>query len=97
MNSIAIKGTAIFLVLLLLGSLVLLEEGPQTTAAEESPAVTGMARLEGPRPRPRSIRMTEKKGKPSDCRKLYKEGLFDENLVVWKKGELANVFIYVSE
>lgn len=97
MNSKTIKGTAIILVFLLLGTLALLEEGPLTTAAEEAPAVTGMARLEGPRPRPRSIRMTEKKGKPSDCRKLYKESLFDENLVVGKKGELANVFIYVSD
>ena len=61
MNSKTIKGTAIILVFLLLGTLALLEEGPLTTAAEEAPALTGTARLEGPRPRPRSIRMTEKK------------------------------------
>ena len=96
MNPNAIKGTGILLALLLC-TLTLLEKGPQTTAAEEAPAVAGMARFDGPRPRPRSIRMTEKGGKPSDCRKLYKEALFDENLVVGKKGELANVFIYVSE
>ena len=34
MNSKTIKGTAIILVFLLLGTLALLEEGPLTTAAE---------------------------------------------------------------
>jgi len=96
MNWNKIKGPGTILALSL-GALALLGEGPQAAGAKDTPAVAGVVRFDGPRPRPRSIRMTEKGGKPSECRKLYKGALFDENLVVGDKGELANVFVYVSE
>ena len=96
MNSNRIKWAGAFFALALC-TLALLDDKRQTAGAWDAPAVTGVAGYEGPRPRLRSIRMTEKKGKPSECRKLYKSALFDENLVVSNKGDLANVFIYVSE
>ena len=90
-----IKWPAVAATLLLSCLLVLSRR--QSSDARNSPAVVGVVKFDGPRPKPRSIRMTEKGGKPSDCRKLHKGGLLDRNLVVGKKGELANVFIYVSE
>ena len=81
---------------LLLGCLLALSRH-QAIGANDSPAVAGVVKFDGPQPRPRSIRMTEKGGKPSSCRKLHKDGLFDRNRVVSKKGEVANVFVYVSE
>ena len=83
--------------LLLAGGLLVTNGNHQVAGAKDSPAVRGVVKFDGPQPRPRSIRMTEKGGKPSSCRKLHKGALLDENLVVSKKGELANVFIYVSE
>jgi len=96
MNSIRIKWTLV--AALLLGGSLLVTSGKQPVAgAKDSPAATGVVKYEGPRSKMRSIRMTEKGGKPSDCRKLYKGPLLDQNRVVSKKGELANVFVYVSE
>ena len=96
MNSIRIKWTLV--AALLLGGSLLVTSGKQPVAgAKDSPAATGVVKYEGPRSKMRSIRMTEKGGKPSDCRKLYKGPLLDQNRVVSEKGELANVFVYVSE
>ena len=96
MNSVLIKWTLVA-ALLLGGSLLLTSGKHQVAGAKDSPAAKGVVKYEGPRPRLRSIRMTEKGGKPSECRKLYKGPLLDENRVVSEKGELANVFVYVSE
>ena len=96
MNSVLIKWTLVA-ALLLGGSLLLTSGKHQVAGAKDSPAARGIVKFEGPRPRLRSIRMTEKGGKPSDCRKLYKGPLLDENRVVSEKGELANVFVYVRE
>ena len=83
--------------LLLAGGLLVTNGNHQVAGAKDSPAVRGVVKFDGPQPKPRSIRMTEKGGKPSDCRKLYKGALLDRNRVVSEKGELANVFVYVSE
>lgn len=96
MSSSRIKWT-VAIALLLAGSLLTANGKRQMAGAKDSPAVRGIVKFDGSQPKPRSIRMTEKGGKPSDCRKLYKGALFDENLVVGNKGELANVFVYVSE
>ena len=90
-----IKWPAVAATLLLSCLLVLSRQ--QSIDAKDSPAVAGVVKFDGPQPKPRSIRMTEKGGKPSSCRKLHKDGLFDRNRVVSKKGEVANVFVYVSE
>ena len=83
--------------LLLAGGLLVANGNHQVTGAKDSPTVRGVVKFDGPQPKPRSIRMTEKGGKPSGCRKLYKGALLDRNRVVSKKGELANVFVYVKE
>ena len=83
--------------LLLAGGLLVANGNRQVAGAKDSPTVRGVVKFDGPQPRPRSIRMTEKGGKPSGCRKLYKGALLDRNRVVSEKGELANVFVYVSE
>ncbi len=83
--------------LLLAGGLLVANGKRQVAGAKDSPAVRGVVKFDGPQPKPRSIRMTEKGGKPSSCRKLYKGALLDRNRVVSKKGELANVFVYVSD
>ncbi|MCH2367451.1 MAG: hypothetical protein MK554_09595, partial [Planctomycetes bacterium] len=90
-----IKWPAVAATLLLSCLLVLSRQ--QSIDAKDSPAVAGVVKFDGPQPKPRSIRMTEKGGKPSSCRKLHKDGLLDRNRVVRKKGEVANVFVYVSE
>ena len=96
MSSSRIKWT-LLAALLLVGSLVLARGKGPVADAKDSPAARGVVKFDGPRPKLRSIRMTEKGGKPSDCRKLYKGPLLDQNRVVSEKGELANVFVYVSE
>ena len=96
MSSSQIKWT-LLATLLLVGSLILARGKGPVADAKDSPAARGIVKFDGPRPKLRSIRMTEKGGKPSDCRKLYKGPLLDENRVVSEKGELANVFVYVSE
>ena len=88
---------AVVAALLLVGGLLVANGKRQVAGAKDSPAVRGVVKFDGPKPKLRSIRMTEKGGKPSDCRKLYKGSLLDQNRVVSEKGELANVFVYVSE
>ena len=82
---------------LLLSGLSVVNSERQVAGAKDSPAVAGVVKFDGPQPKPRSIRMTEKGGAPSSCRKLHKNGLLDRDRVVSKKGEVANVFVYVSE
>ena len=96
MSSSRIKWT-LLAALLLVGSLVLARGTGPVADAKDSPAARGVVKFDGPQPKLRSIRMREKGGKLSDCRKLYKGPLLDQNRVVSEKGELANVFVYVSE
>lgn len=65
--------------------------------AETGASVEGVVKFDGSQPKRRSIQMKEKGGKLSDCHKLHKAGLLDENLLVGDKGELANVFVYVRK
>jgi len=71
--------------------------GQRAVRAEAAAVVTGVAVFDGPRPSPRRVQLREKGGKQSDCHRLHKAGLFDENLIVGRKGELANVFVYVKK
>jgi len=59
--------------------------------------VVGTVNFEGPRPKRKRIRLTQKNGQRSNCHALHEKGLLDENLIVGEKGELANVFVYVTE
>jgi hypothetical protein len=83
-------------VFLLLGVTVLFGTD-RVEADDESPAVAGVVTFDGPRPKRKTIRMIEKRGKPSDCQQLHKALLLDENRMVSEKGELANVFIYIKK
>ncbi len=88
------------IVLLLLGLNV---PGEHRTAVAQDrttvvgPAVVGVVKFDGPRPKRKPLRLREKGGKLSDCHKLHKTPLLDENLIVSETGEVANVFIYVRK
>ena len=82
-------------IILLLGLTVAGEQ--RAAAAEAGASVVGVVKFNGTRPKRRSIQMREKGGKLSDCHKLHKSGLLDENRIVGEKGEVANVFVYVRK
>ena len=81
--------------LLLTGLSVTFE--PQRAYAADGASVVGVVTFDGPRPNRKRIQMREKRGKLSDCNKLHKAGLLDENIIVGEKGEVANVFVYVRK
>jgi len=63
----------------------------KTKAAGNSPAVSGVARFEGPRPKRRALAMDEA------SLKLHKSRPLDENVLVGPGGALANVFVQVKK
>ena len=69
----------------------------QPARAADGASVVGVVKFEGQRPRRRRLGFREKRGKLSACLKLYKTPPLDENLLVSKKGEVANVFVYVRK
>jgi len=62
-----------------------IEQGPVAPA----PAVTGIVRFEGPRPKRKPLNLTP------ESRKLYKTTPLDENILVSASGGVANVFVYI--
>jgi len=69
----------------------------RTAVAGDGASVVGVVKFDGPRPKRKPIRLREKGGKLSDCQKLHKTALLDENLIISEKGEVANVFVYVRK
>ena len=63
----------------------------KTKAADNSPAVSGVARFEGPRPKRQGL------GMDKASLKLHKSPPLDENLLVGPDGALANVFVQVKK
>lgn len=82
-------------IILLLGLAVAGEQ--RAAAAEAGASVVGVVKFNGTRPKRKTIQMREKRGKLSDCHKLHKTALLDENLIVGEQGEVANVFVYVRK
>lgn len=87
------KAPAMVTALLLLGLALAGEH--RGAHAEDGASLVGVVKFDGPRPTRKRIQLREKGGKLSDCQKLHKAGLLDENLLVSTQGEVANVFVYV--
>jgi plastocyanin len=66
-------------------------------SAEDKIGVSGVVKFLGPRPRRKPLRLGQGQKGKSACAKLHKTPPLDEEAIVGKKGELANVFVYVSK
>jgi hypothetical protein len=91
MKCVGFKSLAIAVVLVLFGGLMGCV--PQVAGGGVT-GVVGVVKFEGPVPKRKPIPLS---GKGSDCHKVHKTVLLDENLLVSKMGEVANVFVYVKE
>ena len=80
---------------LLFGLMVV--DSHRAMGADDGATVVGVVKFDGPRPKRKPIQMREKGGKLSDCHKLHKTPILEENQIVSKSGEVANVFIYVKK
>ena len=72
-------------------------EGDNAESKSAKNAVKGVVKFDGPTPRRKQIAMREKGGVRSACHDLHDSVLLDENLIVGKAGEVANVFVYVKK
>src|SRR5688572_18795839 len=80
------------LILAALTAALLSPLGP-TTAPSGGGTVKGKIVFQGEAPRRRKVDM----GSDPTCHKLHAEALLEESVIVGEKGELANVFVWVSK